>query len=116
MLNAILVLFALAALGGAVLAGLHLKAKSAPLSLAALHGVLAVAGVILLLVGISQGRFGTAAVAALVLFVMAALGGLALIGMHLRSRPLPAPLIFVHALLAVSGFVTLLVGAVKHVV
>jgi hypothetical protein len=114
MLVSAIVIFALAALGGIVLAFMHLTKKSAPLGLACLHGALAVTGVILLLVGMSQGHTAKGVVIALVLFVVAALGGLVLITAHLRSRPLPAALIVVHALVAVAGFLTLLTSVVRQ--
>jgi hypothetical protein len=114
MLTAALILFAVAALGGVVLASLHITKKGAPIGLACLHGVLAVTGVVLLLVAMSQGSGSTGLTAALVLFLIAAVGGLVLFITHLRARPLPVPLILVHGLVAVAAFLTLLVTVVRH--
>jgi hypothetical protein len=50
------------------------------------------------------------AVLALGLFVLAALGGAYMFfGKHLRGEPLPTPVVIVHGLAAVSGFVVLLI-------
>jgi hypothetical protein len=114
MLVASIVCFAIAAVGGLVMAFLHLSKKNAPIGGGVLHGLLAVAGVILLLVGMSQGYTSKLLTTALVLFVIAALGGLVLFTMHLRSRPLPVPILLVHALVAVGAFLTLLVGVLRH--
>ena len=114
MLVAAIACFAIAAIGGVVLAFLHLSRKNAPVGIAVLHGLLAVAGVILLLVGMGQGQASRMLITALVLFLIAAVGGLVLFTMHLRSRPLPVPLLLIHALVAVAAFLTLLVGVLRH--
>jgi hypothetical protein len=46
---------------------------------------------------------------ALVLFIVAALGGFYLFAQHVQKRALPIPVILVHALIAVIGFLILLV-------
>ena len=113
------VLFAIAALGGLTLAALHFRAHGKtlpPTSLAMLHGLLAVAGVIFLIIGIAAAANGFSAslksmpVLALVLFVLAALGGSYMfIGKHLRGQPLPTPVVIIHGLAAVAGLVVLLI-------
>lgn len=108
------ILFALAALGGLVLAYLHLKKNGAPLGLAVLHGILAVAGLVLLLVFMSQGHAAGFLMGAVILFVLAALGGLFLFTLHIKTRPLPSAIIVLHAVIAVSGFLTLLIGMTKN--
>jgi hypothetical protein len=54
MLEVAAVLFALAALLGIILAGLHLKRRGAPIPLALLHGVVAAVGLVLLIIAITQ--------------------------------------------------------------
>jgi hypothetical protein len=49
--------------------------------------------------------------ASLLLFVVAALGGFYMFARTLRQKTGPLPLAFLHALLAVSGFVLLLMFA-----
>jgi hypothetical protein len=113
------VLFALAALGGVTLAVLHFRAHGKthpPTSLAMLHGLVAALGVIFLIIGIAatadgfSAGFSSRAILALVLFVLAALGGAYMFfGRHLRGAPLPTPVVVIHALAALAGFVLLLV-------
>jgi len=108
-----LVLFALAAVGGAVLAVQRLKGRPQPsLGLAVVHGLAAAAGLVLLGVAIAAGGAPGQAQIALALFLAAALGGFALFAMHLRKVTLPIWLVVVHGVVAVVAFLILLAGAV----
>lgn len=103
-----LILFGAAAAGGLVLAGLRFSGRPyPPLSLALVHGALAVAGLIALIAGMGSVAGDTPKVA-LVLFVLAAAGGLGLFFHHLRHIALPRWLVVVHALVAVGAFLLLL--------
>ena len=104
------VLFALAALGGIILATLHLKKNDTPVSLALVHGLAAAVGLVLLIIVVTQMPSTGLAGVALVIFLIAALGGFVLFAMHLMRKPLPRGLIFVHGLAAVVAFVLLLIG------
>ena len=108
-----LVLFAVAAAGGLLLAFLRLTNKALPMPLALVHGALAATGLLLLAVA-AFGVKGTGQTRlALGLFVLAALGGFTLFSFHLRSRQLPVPIVVVHGLVAVAAFLILL-GAVVN--
>jgi hypothetical protein len=52
-------------------------------------------------------------VVALIIFIIAALGGFVLFTMHLMKKSLPGGLIFLHGLVAVVAFIILLV-ALSH--
>src|SRR5438046_9768713 len=104
------VLFALAALGGIILATLHLKQNDASVSLALVHGLAAAVGLVLLIIVVTQMPSTGLAGVALVIFLIAALGGFVLFAMHLMRKPLPRGLIFVHGLAAVVAFIILLIG------
>jgi hypothetical protein len=109
-----LVLFALAALGGLYMAVVRFRgAERPPTAVALVHGVAAAAGLIALIAAVVGGA-PEAAKTALVVLVIAAVGGFFLIAQHLQKRALPIPVMVVHALVAVIGFVILLV-AVTHV-
>ncbi|HEU5237722.1 MAG TPA: hypothetical protein VFU37_11300 [Pyrinomonadaceae bacterium] len=113
MLAAAAVLFALAALGGLILAGLHLKTKGAPIPLAVVHGVLAAAALALLIIAVTQMASAGAVGVALAIFVVAALGGFVLFAMHLMKKMLPPGLIVVHGLVAVVAFAVLLISLLR---
>ena len=109
-----LVLFGLAALGGLVLAGQRLKGAPQPaLPVALLHGTFAAAGLVALIVAVMDGAVPPIAKAALIAFLIAALGGFFLFATHMQKKALPIPVIVVHALVAVTGFVLLLLGALR---
>jgi hypothetical protein len=113
MLKLAAVLFALAAVGGIVLAALHLKKKDAPIPLALVHGLAAAVGLVLLIIAVVQMSSVGLPGVALAIFVIAALGGFLLFAMHLMKKPLPPGLIALHGLLAVAAFVVLLVGLLR---
>jgi len=106
------ILFALAALGGLTMAVIRLRgAPRPPTWLAMLHGLLAASGLVLLIyVALTTGVPRMAQIA-IVLFVLAALGGAYLnLGFHAKSLPLPIPIMLVHAGVAVAGFVLLVLA------
>lgn len=105
----ILVCFGVAALGGVTMAIMRLRgAANPPMPLALLHGAAAAAGLVLLLLTVVRGGGGGLVTPALVLFVLAAIGGFAMFAMHLTKKALPIPLVLVHGLAAAIGFSLLL--------
>ncbi len=107
-----LVLFGLAAVGGLVLALQRFSGKPLPsFPLALVHGLAAAAGLVALIVFVANGGGPSTARTGLVLLVIAALGGFVLFTRHLKQVALPIPVMILHALVAVAGFVTLLVAA-----
>lgn len=108
MLATALVIFAIGALGGLALVTYVLRGRLAPWPLSLLHAALGAAGLLLLLyVGFITG-LSRAALTALVILVVAALGGFYLASIHLRGKVAQKPVVFVHAGVAVIGFLTLL--------
>ena len=103
------ILFTLTALGGAALASFPFRnIPRPPLWLALGHGAAAVASfAALLYVAATDGLAGLA-LAALVVLILAALGGATLLlGFHLRGAPLPKLLVAGHGLVALVGVVLL---------
>ena len=107
-MDMILLLFALAAVGGVAMLVMHLQGKSIPTGLAVGHGVLAAIPLVLLILQVTGGTSGGNLTIALVLFVVAALGGFVLFAAQLKGKPLSTPLIFIHGGVAVVAFVLLL--------
>lgn len=105
-------LLAAAAVVGLVAAAGHLRDRPVSLGTAAVHGVLAAAGLVAAVLAVVGGGDGLAAWA-LGLLVVAAVGGFALLASHLRGRPLPRGLVAVHGLAAAAGFVLLLVASMR---
>jgi len=107
--NTAVLLIALGAVVGLYMAVQHFKGRTPPKAgVAILHGLLAVSGVIVLLLGVWEIGFGTVHTWALMLFAVAALGGLYLVSHHMRQRPLPNGVIVIHGLVAAIAFLVLL--------
>lgn len=102
-----LLAFAIAAIGGLVLASRVLRAKLAPWSLSLLHAALGATGLVLLIVLLLQGPAPQRVLISFVLLLIAALGGFFLASFHLRQKLPPAAIVVVHAGVAVAGFLTL---------
>ena len=107
-----LVLFALAALGGLYMAVVRFRgAERPPTAIALVHGAAAAAGLIALILAVMNVPNPGPARTALVVFIVAALGGFYLFAQHMQKKALPIPVVVIHALVAVTGFVILLVAA-----
>jgi hypothetical protein len=107
LLYAVLI-FAVAAIGGLVLASSVLRGKLAPWAISALHALLGASGLVLLILVVLQGAAPGRLTAALALLVLAALGGFFLASFHMRKQVAPKAVVLVHAGVAVVGFLTLL--------
>ena len=107
MLTTALLIFAVAALGGLILATSVLRGRLAPWALSILHALLGATGLAVLVVLVLQGVASTRVTAALALLGIAALGGFYLASIHFRGRIAPKAVVFVHASVAVVGFLTL---------
>lgn len=108
MLTYALIIFAIAAVGGLVLASSVLRGKFAPWVISILHALLGASGLVLLIMTVLQGTAPARATAALGLLVVAALGGFFLASIHLRGKIAPKAVVFIHAGVAVAGVLTLL--------
>lgn len=107
------VLFGLAAVGGLTMAALKGRGATPSLWIAAGHGLLAVAALILLLVGVVRGGTGAFSIAALVLFVVAAVWGLELLRSHLRQGSFPLGGALGHGVVALVALALLLAVLVR---
>jgi hypothetical protein len=107
------VLLVLAALGGLVMAGIRFAGKPHPPTwLAMAHGFIAGAAVTLLIYDYFTVGLPPLAQWSLLLFLIATGGGVVLnLNYHWKQVPLPKGLMVAHALIAVAGFVLLLVAA-----
>lgn len=108
MLNSALVIFAIAAIGGLILASHVLRGKFAPWALSLLHAVLGAIGLILLIVILAEGSAAQQVLVSFIFLLIAALGGFFLASFHLRKQLPPKAVVIIHAALAVIGFLTLL--------
>ena len=113
MLQVVSILLVITALGGLLMAGIRFASHhNPPAWLAMLHGLLAASGLTLLAYAICTTPVPSTAVLALVLFLLAALGGAVMsLAYKWRQRLLPAWLVLVHATAAATALVLLLFAA-----
>jgi len=116
MLQTAVVLFAIAAVGGLVMASIRfLSNTNPPAALALLHGLLASAGLTLVAFAAVTVGIPVIGLIGLVLLLAAAAGGLVLnLGYQWKQRLLSGALVIGHAALAVVGFSMLVVAAFVH--
>lgn len=112
MMKTALALLTIAALGGVAMAVQILGRKAAPPHwLAMLHGLLAGAALTLLLYAYFTAGLPALASWALLLFLVAAAGGVFLnLGYHTKAMPMPRGIVVVHAIVAVAGYALLLMA------
>ncbi len=106
MLTYAVFLFAVAALGGLVLASYVLRGQLAPWALSLLHAGLGAGGLVLVLIAVLNGAGGYVPIA-LAILVVAALGGFYLASQHLQEKVAQSGVVLVHAGAAVIGFLLL---------
>jgi hypothetical protein len=111
MLSLAVIVFAIAAVGGLILALHVLRDRFAPWSLSILHALLGATGLVLVSLVVVGDEGGSLILGSLLVLVVAALGGFFLASFHLRKRLPPKAIVILHALLAIVG-VALLVTAV----
>ena len=107
-----LVVFTVGASAGLALAAAYvLRRRLAPWPLSLLHAMLGATGLILLTYAAVTTGMSNAPLVALVILVIAALAGFYLASIHLRGQIAKKPIVFLHASVAVIGFLALF-GAV----
>lgn len=112
MLISAIIFFSLAILLGLYLLSCVLKNKNTPKRLAFIHGPLAVIGLILLIVYACYHHAASPWVS-IVLFALAAMGGLMLIYRDLFGHPIPKWMAIGHGITALIGFIFLIVFTVS---
>src|SRR5690348_9954680 len=117
MLKIAVLIFAIGALGGLILASSVLRGKLAPWALSIVHMLLGATGLVLtalVVLGGSEAGKGLVPVALLFL-VVAALEGFYLASIHVKKEVAKPGIVITHAAFAVIGFL-LLVGATFNLI
>lgn len=113
MLKIAVLIFAIGAVGGLILASSVLRGRLASWALSLLHAALGATGLVLTAIVVLGGSTDVAKVVptALIILVVAALGGFFLASYHARKASPPKGAVIAHAGLAVVGFLLLAGGA-----
>ncbi len=108
MLITAIVLFVVAAIFGLMNLVPILKNKPTPKPSVFIHGGVAAIGLLLVILAVAKAT-GPSPVSALILFVIAALGGFALFGIDMQKKPVPKWLAVLHPIIAAVGLILLIV-------
>jgi hypothetical protein len=113
MLRTAIVLLAITAAGGLLMAGIRFSGRPHPPTIITMvHGLLAASGLTLLLYAAFTAGLPGGAWIGLILLLAAVLGGLVLnLGYHWKNQPLPIWLVLVHAGVAAAGLVVVAISA-----
>ena len=106
MLTYAIIIFAIAAVGGVVLALKVFAGQLASWPLSIVHALLGATGLVILIMMVLEGTEGGAITAALGLLLVAALGGFYLVSFHVMQVVAPKNIAIIHAGVAVVGFLT----------
>lgn len=107
MLTYAIIAFAIAAVGGLVLAASVLRNQLPSWGLSLVHAALGAIGLVLLLVTLAESEGNSTLLTGFVLMLVAALGGFFLASFHAKKKLPPKAVVVVHAVVAVIGFLTL---------
>ena len=117
MLKLAVLIFAIGAVGGLVMATRVLRGQFAPWALSLLHAALGATGLVLTAIVVLGKSADVPSIVpiALLILVVAALGGFFLASFHARKQLPSRGVVFTHAGVAVIGFL-LLAGGVFHII
>jgi len=109
----LLAFFILVMAGGAAFAVLERRGRALPLKLSVIHGVAGVLAIVLLLLQAVAHPGNYPVNLSIVVFMIAALGGLLLFAFRVSKQALPLGVVLLHACFAVVGLVFLIVGCLR---
>jgi len=109
------VIFVITASAGMTMLVLRLRrGKNPPAVLAIVHGIFAACGLVVLTIAPAVAGLSVKAVIATVLYEFAGMAGFGAASFHLRGKLLPVYLAAVHASIAVTATVLLVLGIMAH--
>ena len=106
-----IILFAIAALFGLYLLSYILTNKNTPKGVAITHGQIATVGLILLI--IYAFLYSPKPIVSIIIFILAALGGLLLMFKDITGKPIPKWMALGHGITALIGIIVLIAFAIN---
>src|SRR5262245_34827121 len=114
MLLTAIILFIIAAIFGLIILTAILKNQPTPKLAVFIHGPLAaIALIIAIIYAFMMGYVQPLLLTSIILFILAALGGLTLFTIDMRNKPIPKLLAVLHPILAVIALIVLIIYAVQ---
>ncbi len=113
MLLGAIVLFIIGAIFGLVVLSAILRNKKTPKFFVLMHGFFVGVALLILVTFAASGHFSGMLATSLVLFFIAALGGLTLLTIDLSNKPIPKAIALLHPVIALAGLITLIIYVVQ---
>jgi len=113
MLSAAIVLFILAAMFGLIVLTSVLKDLPTPKPIVFIHGIVAATALLIVIYYYYIGHNDTLLLTSIVVFVLAALGGLTMFTIDMRGKPIPKALALIHPLAAATALVLLIIYVLR---
>jgi len=115
MLEASIIFFVIAALLGVILLTKILRNQPTPKPVKFMHGIIAGIALLMLVTYVVLGHTSTLLITSLVLFILAAMGGLTLFTLDMSGKRIPRALALGHPALAIISLILLIIYIVKLV-
>jgi hypothetical protein len=109
MLVTAIVLFIVAAVFGLIILTAILRNQPTPKPVVFIHGPIAATALLLVIIYMVTKGASPLLITSIVLFILAALGGLTLFTIDMSKRPIPKLLAMLHPLVAVAGLIVLII-------
>src|SRR5262245_15156761 len=113
MLITAIMLFLIAAIFGLIILTAILKNQPTPKSIVFTHGPIAALALILVIIYSIRGHTEPLLITSIVLFILAALGGLTLFTIDMRNKPIPKLLAVIHPIVAVIALISLIIYVLR---
>src|SRR5688572_11812593 len=113
MLTTAIVLFLVAAIFGLIVLTAILKNQPTPKLAVFAHGPIAAIALIIVIVYTILGHREPLLITSIVLFILAALGGLTLFIIDMQKKPIPKSIAVIHPMIAVLALITLIIYVVQ---
>ena len=111
MIIAAIILFLIAAIFGLITLTAILRDRPTPKPAVLTHGPIAALALILIIIDIARGHTEALLITALVILLIAALGGFILFSLDMLKKHIPKTLAIVHPIVAVTGVIVLIIYA-----
>lgn len=109
MLITAIILFLVAAVFGLIVLTSILKNQPTPKPVVFTHGPIAAIALIIVIIYSVMGHMEPLLITSIVLFVLAALGGLTLFTIDIAGKPIPKLIAVIHPIVAVIALITLII-------
>jgi len=113
MLATAIILFIIAAMFGLIVVTAVLRNQPTPKPVVFIHGLIAATALVIVIYYYYQGHANTLLLTSLVIFVLAALGGLTMFTIDMSKKPIPKALAIIHPLAAATALVLLIIYFLK---